>query len=171
MTYDRTEESRKYREKNRDLLKAKKKIYYTNHKEDAKEYYMKNKEKRAQYIKDNKLKIKSYKKWYNETHKEENKKYREKYFLKFPERRDNYYRKDCRVFGMGLRQYKSAIMYWSKYIMRMHKKCQQCGSDEKLVAHHIFYKSKYPQLSLNIDNGITLCTNCHHELHYLNGYK
>jgi len=44
--------------------------------------------------------------------------------------------------------------------------CQICGSKENLKAHHIFYKSKYPKLTLNINNLITLCEYCHNQIHW-----
>ncbi|WP_394351210.1 HNH endonuclease [Draconibacterium mangrovi] len=36
-----------------------------------------------------------------------------------------------------------------------------CGSHEDLDAHHIMPKSRYPHWKYNVDNGITLCNQCH----------
>jgi 5-methylcytosine-specific restriction endonuclease McrA len=37
--------------------------------------------------------------------------------------------------------------------------------------YHIFPKSKYPELALNLNNGIALCKEHHYEFHKLNGFK
>lgn len=40
-------------------------------------------------------------------------------------------------------------------------KCQLCGTRGLLQGHHIKMKSKFPQYMYNINNGITLCIDCH----------
>lgn len=44
-------------------------------------------------------------------------------------------------------------------------KCQRCGSDHHLHAHHIKPKAKFPDRYLELDNGITLCESCHYDEH------
>lgn len=45
--------------------------------------------------------------------------------------------------------------------------CQKCKDNKggNLVAHHILNFSQYPELRFAIDNGITLCNNCHNLFH------
>ena len=59
---------------------------------------------------------------------------------------------------------------WSRQVKSRDKCCVYCGSKEKLQAHHILSKHKHPEWSLFIDNGITLCHECHWEEHRTNGY-
>ena len=42
--------------------------------------------------------------------------------------------------------------------------CRVCGETINLHAHHIKPRSRYPELALELDNGITLCGNCHARL-------
>lgn len=60
-----------------------------------------------------------------------------------------------------------AYYAWSKSVKeRDNNTCQICGNGSD-VAHHLFHKSKYPKLSLNISNGISLCVECHKEAHIM----
>ena len=50
---------------------------------------------------------------------------------------------------------------------RDHYICQQCGytKGKILIAHHIKYFSQFPELRFDVNNGITLCRNCHGLIH------
>lgn len=39
--------------------------------------------------------------------------------------------------------------------------CRKCGFEKNLEVHHIKPLKKYPQFGLVLDNGLTLCGNCH----------
>ena len=58
---------------------------------------------------------------------------------------------------------------WAKAVKEIDNyTCQICGSDKDLHAHHIeAHAVTYD--SFDIDNGITLCINCHHSVHQLPG--
>lgn len=44
-------------------------------------------------------------------------------------------------------------------------RCQQCGSDGKIEAHHIKSFTEAPELRFDVSNGITLCPACHRKAH------
>lgn len=57
---------------------------------------------------------------------------------------------------------------WRKLVKtRDNYTCQKCGENRKplLDAHHIKYVEKYPELALDLNNGITLCRICHANEH------
>lgn len=43
--------------------------------------------------------------------------------------------------------------------------CQKCGATKNLHAHHIKPWAKYPKFRYNVDNGLTVCRNCHGKIH------
>lgn len=55
---------------------------------------------------------------------------------------------------------------WRKTILkRDNYTCQECNSVENLHVHHIKSFAKYKELRMCLDNGITLCNNCHKTKH------
>lgn len=58
---------------------------------------------------------------------------------------------------------------WRDVILLRDKKCQCCGINKYLQVHHIFGYKKYPELRVNLDNGIVLCKWCHERYHSLYG--
>lgn len=62
------------------------------------------------------------------------------------------------------RQWAQSVKARDKYI------CQCCGQrGHKLVSHHILPWERYPELQLDVSNGITLCESCHADYHSSTG--
>ena len=62
-------------------------------------------------------------------------------------------------------QFNYALKSWSSTIKKQFNNQFQCCPNQAEISHHILYKSKYPALSLNVNNGIALCKKCHNEVH------
>lgn len=83
--------------------------------------------------------------------------------------------------GITERPYKSKK--WAREIKKRDKyKCRKCGSCDNINAHHIREWSKCVEKRYEIENGITLCEDCHYKEHinlnfikhksiWLNGYR
>ncbi len=70
------------------------------------------------------------------------------------------------IFNLSEKSYKWALESWSKSIKKRDEKCVCCGKSEDCHAHHLLYKQYMPELSLNVNNGVLLCSDHHKELHY-----
>lgn len=66
--------------------------------------------------------------------------------------------------GKSSIEYNNALQALSKTVKKQ-AKCAICGIEIDLKAHHIFYKSSYPKMSLNMNNVIVLCQQHHYEVH------
>lgn len=58
-----------------------------------------------------------------------------------------------------------ALAKWKKEVKNRDKKCVNCGCEKHLHAHHIKGYSEFPELAVDIKNGITLCEFCHSKEH------
>lgn len=55
---------------------------------------------------------------------------------------------------------------WAKRVMdRDGYKCVICWATHEIEAHHLYSRTDYPEKAKDIDNGVTLCVDCHHEFH------
>lgn len=55
---------------------------------------------------------------------------------------------------------------WRRQVLsRDNWMCQKCGEEKKLIAHHIKAYQSYKELRMDVNNGITLCHNCHIDVH------
>ncbi|MFN4009860.1 MAG: HNH endonuclease [Pannonibacter sp.] len=60
----------------------------------------------------------------------------------------------------------SRLRRWSEFIReRDGNRCVDCHSQERLSAHHICRKSFFGAAQFDTGNGITLCRECHKEVH------
>ena len=70
----------------------------------------------------------------------------------------------------GIPYYRTMLRIWRKIVVGDDPACHICGARKAdgaaITAHHIFFRSKYPELSCNIANGIPLCKACHYEVHH-----
>jgi len=69
---------------------------------------------------------------------------------------------------------KKMLNRWSKKVYAKDRfTCQKCmqQTNENLHAHHIEPKGVYPRLSFKLDNGISLCGDCHRQFHREYGIK
>ena len=166
---NRLEYNKRYnREHNKEISERKKKYYQKNKKklkEQGKKFYQKNKKeisknKRIFYQK-NRERLSKNRVIYNRDHPEVGLKSLKKYLKKIG-----------MIFNKNTNEYMYALNYWSKTIKKLDNHiCKLCDSKIKLNAHHIMPKNDFPKLSLNIDNGITLCNNCHGKVHGFEIYE
>lgn len=63
---------------------------------------------------------------------------------------------------MNTKEYK----IWRKEVFkRDNNTCQICGSTKNIVVHHLLSFSKNIKHRFNLNNGVTLCANCHNKFH------
>lgn len=68
-----------------------------------------------------------------------------------------------------LRQSDEYVNWRSLVFMRDNYTCQKCKRvGGNLHAHHKALVKFYPELIINVDNGLTLCKSCHHKIHSTN---
>jgi 5-methylcytosine-specific restriction endonuclease McrA len=56
---------------------------------------------------------------------------------------------------MGYKKWRAAVFTRDNF------RCRECGSEENLEAHHIKPFSIAPEEMYVVENGLTLCKNCH----------
>lgn len=71
-----------------------------------------------------------------------------------------------RNLGLSLTGRTIEVTRWSKAVRKRDGfKCVECGATKKLHAHHILSFARFPELRVDIDNGVTLCETCHLDAH------
>lgn len=110
------------------------------------EYYLKHKEKYYQWCKE-----------WQKAHPDKVKEHRKKQYQKRRIKQLRY-----------ASQWRKDNPTWTKQVRKRYRNiCQTCGGIAT-HSHHIFHRSKYPQLQSNINNGIALCMTCHQQVHGVN---
>ena len=141
--------------------------------EYAKEYRLKNKEKNKEYRNEyeSRPKVKKHRKKYLKEYRSipENKEHKKEWANNNPQihlkANIKHLKKYAIPFKLTHLQYKYALMALSKTVRKLHdNKCQICF-EPAIHCHHIFHKKFNPGLSLNINNGISLCKLHHDEVH------
>jgi len=77
---------------------------------------------------------------------------------------------DGKYLKKSRRTNKKALEWRETVLHRDGYKCQHCGTKHSLTAHHIKEVVYYPELMYDIDNGLTLCIDCHHKEHSESGF-
>lgn len=54
---------------------------------------------------------------------------------------------------------------WRVQVIRRDKKCILCNETKSRNAHHIEDASYHPESRYDVDNGVTLCRECHTKYH------
>ena len=173
---ERNAYQKQYTKDHRDELNTNKKQYNKDHREESKVY-------NKQYRKDNHEELLAYNKQYNKDHSEERNIKAKQYYKSHREERKQYYKDHPEVslksikkrvtelgktFNLDYESMMYALMSWSKTVRkRDSNKCTWCNSTQNLVAHHIWQKAYCYESALDVDNGITLCHDCHCEQHRL----
>lgn len=58
------------------------------------------------------------------------------------------------------------LRYWRKQVFkRDNYTCQHCGDKRQIQAHHIIEWAKDESKRFDVDNGLTLCIDCHGKVH------
>jgi hypothetical protein len=68
--------------------------------------------------------------------------------------------------GRGYERNMPEYAEWRRSVFeRDNWRCQECGSTRKLNAHHIKRWVSHPELRFDVNNGVTLCFDCHTKKH------
>lgn len=79
---------------------------------------------------------------------------------------------DYRPLVISTKPKRPGLFYWRQAVFAKDNfACVKCDLEYDLQAHHIESFSSRPELVLDLNNGITLCYDCHKELHSKYGFQ
>ena len=88
-----------------------------------------------------------------------------KHSLEEIEKRAKKSREYWSIHATGRERRSSLNRKWAKAVYdRDGNKCQNCGTNQKLNAHHIVPWKEDEDLRFELSNGITYCASCHHSI-------
>jgi len=167
----------KYRKENKEKIKIQTQKWLSNHKTNVQRWNKTYRKKYAKKLKERKsLEYYKHKERYQKRAKinyRKNHAFRLEYSKKWREKNPQYLMeqgrrclaKQASKIKFTECAYRYALHEWSKLIKkRGNGLCQVCFQPA-LHSHHIFHRRYYPELSLNINNGIPLCVPHHKEAH------
>lgn len=70
--------------------------------------------------------------------------------------------------------FRTRVQTWAKRVKeRDGFTCQVCGSNSKLIAHHLNSYASDKDKRIDIDNGVTMCRDCHTDFHvnFMGNYR
>lgn len=70
--------------------------------------------------------------------------------------------------------FRSRVQTWAKRVKEKDVfTCQVCGSKEKLIAHHLNSYATDENRRLDVENGVTMCRDCHTDFHvnFMGNYR
>jgi len=155
----------------KSILIKRKQYYQRSYPKHREEYLLRVRKRRQLKPKE----IQQYNKKYKMENKEKIKDLNRDYYLrnreKWVEFHIKHFAKYAKFVKSNWKDYKFALRAWSLIVRhKFNNKCSVCNQ-KSTIAHHIFFKQNYPELSLNLNNGISLCIIHHNEIHSFNGKK
>lgn len=78
---------------------------------------------------------------------------------------------DNEGIDVGIRRDDPRVKQWREAVIKRDKVCKCCGGEKHLEAHHICSWKDYPDMRIDITNGVTLCKLCHHRYNSYFGHK
>jgi len=185
-TLAKQEQNRRYKQSHKLQISIQGKKYHQKMKDDPeyhrkrKEYWQKDEVKerhrksdkitskkphrkisRKKWEKEHQQQLQDYKKDWDKNNQDKIRKSRKKWKVNNPEKLLESWKKCRPVFGIAW-----GLLCWSKSVRKRHNhRCQVCGKRATL-SHHLFFRSLYPKLQFNLNNGISLCKKCHAEIHW-----
>lgn len=70
------------------------------------------------------------------------------------------------VLGRVVERESTEVRHWRKAVLeRDGYACTRCGSTDRLEAHHLVRWADCPEARVVVENGVTLCCECHKDEH------